>query len=377
MARFCTKCGRPLKEGEVCNCTAQNAGGAQNAGAQQSQPGGQQNYQQSQPGGQQNYQQGQPGGQQNYQQGRPGGQQYYQQGRPGGQQNYQQGQPGGQQNYQQGQPGGQQYYQQGQPGGQQNYQQGQPGGMTKEAEWLNRQKDVIMSGTKNMFSELVPIIKTPVSRVKQISAANSAAVGIEFIVAKAVVAFIFTLIVLLVTQGRLGDLSGGEFDVPFLEPLLAVILLTAGIDFLEAVILKAITGAFNGNTSVNAMINVIGARGVFDTAIIVIVMILMLISLKVAIFAAIFLSPISVFIQYAAYKECVGLDENKKPYAYFVAKLCITIISALIIYFLFKDICDMVLGFVDIFGAILSGDEGNIQDAFTNIGELFTDIFEI
>ena len=359
MARFCTKCGRPLKEGEVCNCTAQNAGGAQNAGAQQSQPGGQQNYQQSQPGGQQSYQQsqpggqqyyqqGRPGGQQNYQQGQPGGQQYYQQGRPGGQQNYQQGQPGGQQNYQQGQPGGQQYYQQGQPGGQQNYQQGQPGGMTKEAEWLNRQKDVIMSGTKNMFSELVPIIKTPVSRVKQISAANSAAVGIEFIVAKAVVAFIFTLIVLLVTQGRLGDLSGGEFDVPFLEPLLAVILLTAGIDFLEAVILKAITGAFNGNTSVNAMINVIGARGVFDTAIIVIVMILMPYFIKSSYFCGdLFKARSALFIQYAAYKECVGLDENKKPYAYFVAKLCITIISALIIYFLFKDICDMVLGFVE------------------------------
>ena len=52
MARFCTKCGRPLKEGEVCNCTSQNAnaGGAQGAGAQ---PGGQQNYQQGQPGGQQ------------------------------------------------------------------------------------------------------------------------------------------------------------------------------------------------------------------------------------------------------------------------------------------------------------------------------------
>ena len=53
MARFCTKCGRPLKEGEVCNCTAQNAGGAQNAGAQQGRPGGQQNYQQSARGGQQ------------------------------------------------------------------------------------------------------------------------------------------------------------------------------------------------------------------------------------------------------------------------------------------------------------------------------------
>ena len=86
MARFCTKCGRPLKEGEVCNCTAQNAGGAQNAGVSQGQPGGRQNYQQGQPGGRQNYQQGQPGGQQYYQQGQPGGQQYYQQGQPGGQQ---------------------------------------------------------------------------------------------------------------------------------------------------------------------------------------------------------------------------------------------------------------------------------------------------
>ena len=57
MARFCTKCGRPLQEGEVCNCTAQNAGGTQ-----QSQAGGQQYRQQRQPGGQQYYQQGQPAG---------------------------------------------------------------------------------------------------------------------------------------------------------------------------------------------------------------------------------------------------------------------------------------------------------------------------
>ena len=90
MARFCTKCGRPLKEGEVCNCTAQNAGGAQNAGASQGQPGGRQNYQQGQPGGRQNYQQGQPGGRKNSEFGQPGGQQYYQQGQPGGQQYYQQ-----------------------------------------------------------------------------------------------------------------------------------------------------------------------------------------------------------------------------------------------------------------------------------------------
>ena len=209
MARFCTKCGRPLKEGEVCNCTAQNAGGAQNAGASQGQPGGRQNYQQGQPGGRQNYQQGQPGGQQYYQQGQSGGQQYYQQGQPGGQQYYQQGQPGGQQYYQQGQPGGQQYYQQGQPGGQQNYQQGP----TKEMEWLNKRKDEFVSGTKNMFSEIIPILKAPVSRIRELSASNSAAVGIEFIVAKTVVFLVVVLIAMAIIAGKIESASHGYAEV--------------------------------------------------------------------------------------------------------------------------------------------------------------------
>ena len=337
MARFCTKCGRPLKEGEVCNCTAQNAGGAQNAGASQGQPGGRQNYQQGQPGGRQNYQQGQPGGQQYYQQGQPGGQQYYQQGQPGGQQYYQQGQPGGQQYDQQGQPGGQQYYQQGQPGGQQYYQQGP----TKEMEWLNKQKDAFVSGTKTMFSEIGPIIKAPVSRVRKISESNSPMVGIEFIVAKTIVFLVVVLIAMAIIAGKIESASHGyaEVDMPYFRAILIVLIMTAGVDFLEAVIMKALTGAFGGRTNVNTMINIIGARAIYDTCVFLIVVILWLMAWEVAIGAFVLLSPISTFIQFAAYQGCVQqMNENRKPYAYFIAKLCMSVISALVVYLIARSI---------------------------------------
>ena len=316
MARFCTKCGRPLKEGEVCNCIAQNTGGAQNSGASQ-------------------------------------------------------GQPGGRQNYQQGQPGGQQYY-----------QQGQPGGMTKEAEWLNKKKDVIMAGTKNMFTEILPVFKTPVSRVRQISASNSAAVGIEFIVAKAIISFIFTLIVLLVIQGRIDNLAALDssmsevpFEVPILPGVLAVLLLTAGMDFLEAVILKAITGAFNGNTNINTMLNVIGARGVFDTVIFVVGMILMLLSFKVALIIILLLQPISVYIEFAIYQGCVDLNENKKPYVYFIAKLCLVVITLIIAYVCFKDMFDLYFGMIDFVDQLLKGNEGAAMRILQDLSETAGNIF--
>ena len=318
MARFCTKCGRPLQEGEVCNCTAQNAGGTQ-----QSQAGGQQYQQQRQPGGQQYYQQGQPGGQQYYQQGQPGGQQYQQQ------------------------------YQ----------QQGQQGGMTKEAEWLNRQKDVIMSGTKSMFSEIGPIIKSPVSRVKELAASNNAMIGIQFIVAKTIIALIMILIYLAVMQGKLDDL-GGVVDMPWFKAIMTTLFLTAGVDFLEAYFLKIFTGVFNGNTNYNAMLIVIGARAIYDTIILVLVIFLMLLSMKVGIGFNMLFSPIIVFVQFAAYRSCVRLDENKKPYAYFIAKICISIVGALIVYMMFKETIDLFLGAFDAMESVLNGDLGGMLNAF-------------
>ena len=114
-------------------------------------------------------------------------------------------------------PGGQQQYQQTQ-------QQGQTGGYTKEAEWINKQKDAFVSGTKSMFSEILPILKSPVSRVRKISSSGNAATGIQLIIAKAVIFLVVIIIALFVTAHRINEASYGfiEADIPYFQ----VIILT-------------------------------------------------------------------------------------------------------------------------------------------------------
>ncbi len=69
MGRFCTKCGRPLAEGEVCNCQGVAPQPQQTfTQDQQVPPQGQAQYQQVSPQGQPQYQQVPPQGQPQYQQ---------------------------------------------------------------------------------------------------------------------------------------------------------------------------------------------------------------------------------------------------------------------------------------------------------------------
>ncbi len=389
MAKYCTQCGRKLEDGEVCNCTSQDAGRVPNEnanhmqpkGAAERQPGSQQEpqndpmyqqyqqyYQQAQADTQQGpqFQQGQQSGQQGpqFQQYQQSGQQgpQFQQGQQSGQQGpqFQQYQQSGQQGpqFQQYQQSGQQgpQFQQGQQSGQQGpqyqqyqqngpqYQQEQPGGYTKEAEWINRQKKAFVSGTKNMFSEILPILKSPVNRVRQISSSNDARVGIQLIISKAVIFLVVMIIALLMLSNKIQEASMGliETQMPYIQVILVTLILTAGIDFLESVVLKAITGAFNGITDVNTMLNVIGARAIYDTFLLVIVAILGLVSWKVAFVAFALLSPLITYIQFASYQGCVRLKEDKKPYSYFIAKLCIGIISFLIIYLITRTFMDSI-----------------------------------
>lgn len=336
MSKYCTQCGRKLEDGEVCTCTSQNADAASNVNVSSTQTAGPQqtadtpqNEQQYNQQYSRQYQQAQQSSQQYQQSG-----QQYQQTQQSSQQ-YQQAQQSGQQ-YQQSSQQYQQYqqYQQAQQYNQQYQQDGQPGGYTKEAEWINRQKNAIVSGTKSMFSEIGPILKAPVSRVRQISSSGSANVGIQLIAAKTVVFLIVVIIALLMLSNQVHSMSYGliEANMPYFQLILVTLILTLGIDFLEALILKVITGAFNGITNTNTMINVIGARAIYDTFLLLIFVILGMLSWQIAFVVLALLLPISVYIQFASYQGCVRMAEDKKPYAYFVAKLCMSIISFLIVY---------------------------------------------
>ena len=125
---------------------------------------------------------------------------------------------------------------------------------TKEAEWLYNKKDQLVAGTKNMFSEILPILKAPVTRVKAIADSNNPAVGIEFIATKMVVCLIFLLIVLLKIRGAVSGYSSYlNIKIPYFKSILCVILATAGIDVIDAVFLKVITALFGAKARFQAI----------------------------------------------------------------------------------------------------------------------------
>lgn len=395
MAKFCTKCGRKLEEGEVCTCTSANqespqqiyaqppqteeygsmAGSTEGQRQDQSRQQGQyynpnqqnQYYNQSQQGGQyydpnqqnQYYNQGQQSGQyydpnqqsQYYNREQQGGQyydpnqqnQYYNQ----GQQYYDPNQQN--QYYNQSQQG--QYYNQNQQGPYNNQGQYYQGNgqyqqqRTKEAEWLYNKKDQLVAGTKNMFSEILPILKAPVTRVKEIADSNNPAVGIEFIATKMVVCLLFLLIVLLKIRGAVSGYSSYiDIKIPYLKSILCVVLATAGIDVIDALLLKVITALFGAKASFQAYIDVVGATDMFATFIIIIEGILIGIAPEIALVFFGILAPLVTYIQFAQYRAVADIDEDKKPYAYFIAKLCFTIIAGLVVYLLVRSTLNSMAG---------------------------------
>lgn len=298
MAKFCTKCGRKLEDGEVCTCTSE--------GTQSMAPG--------------------------YQQSQENDNKYYQQ--------------NGNQYYQQNQQSGNQYYQQNQQNGNQYYQQNRNQGMTKEAEWFNEKKNAFVSVTKNMFSEILPILKNPVSRVKAIAMSNNPAIGMEFIISKGIIFLVIMLLLLLRIESMFG--FGSYISIPYFKMILVTIIFTVGVDFLEALLLKVFTGLFNGFTNFNAMVSVVGARALYDTMIILVVGIFALLSLKIAFYIFAVVSLITPYIEYSGYQATVQGSEDRKPYAFFVVKACVTIVVAILAYIIIQDMLGGLFSFMNL-----------------------------
>ena len=223
----------------------------------------------------------------------------------------------------------------------------QSGGPGINTEWINKQKQVFVSGTKSALGEIRPILRQPVSRVREVSLTGDGRLGKELIIGKAVVFMVVALAALMILSGRIDDMGYGfvEVEMPYLQVMLAVLVLTAGVDFVEAFILKAISGAFGGVTSSNAMMNVVGARGIFDTLIMLVSVIVGLMAIEVAYLVLVVLISLSSIMELAIYQgTVVQMDENKKPYAFFLAKLCLMVIVFIVTYLLVRSAMDSVVG---------------------------------
>lgn len=225
----------------------------------------------------------------------------------------------------------------------------QSGGPGINTEWINKQKQVFVSGTKSALGEILPILRQPVSRVREVSLAGNGRLGKELIIGKAVIFMVVALVALMILSGRIEEMGYGlvEVEMPYLQVLLGVLVLTAGMDFIEAFLLKAISGAFGGVTTNSAMMNVIGARGIYDTLIMLVCAIVGFMAVEMAYLVCVLLIALSSIMELAIYQgTVVQMDENKKPYAFFLAKLCMMILLAIVAYLLVRSAMDSVVGSV-------------------------------
>lgn len=301
MAKFCIYCGKPLEEGEVCSCQ-------KNEGA-----GGRVQIQKPQAGGDSGRQQDANGG---------------------SWQNQQQGPENGQQ---QGQPGGNGYYQQGQPGGNGYYRQGRG----PEMEWINNKTQRFVSGTKNMFSEILPVLKAPITHGRELMHSGSSAVGTEFIIAKCVLMILMMFLAVIKIKSSMGA-WGDYIEVPYFKMIFVVIVLTAGLDFLEAVLMHGITVAFGGASNIRMMLSLIGVRALYHSIGMVAAGLLALVSGKVALVVFLVFMLMSSYVEHHLYVSVVDCGEDRKLYAFLIEKICLAVVC-LIFGFMFGDMITKIL----------------------------------
>lgn len=282
MAKFCTKCGRKLEEGEVCTCQQEN----NNYSEPQKVAANEVETQTTEP------------------------------------------QPerwdGGQQTANQ----------------TQNETVSQTSEKTKEAEWISQKSTIVVNETKNVFAKIIPLLKHPVTETKKIADGKSSIPGIEFIAIKAAVVLIFTIIML----AKMDSALGGFVEIPTVTIIIMAILLTLGADCLEALMLKVFSGVLNGVTEQSAMFSVVGTRALYETLIYIVAGIVCFISANFGIIIIALTSILLPIVEFGSYRVLVQTSEDRKVYAYFIAKVIMAVISYIVIYLCGKEVLSSILG---------------------------------
>lgn len=215
-----------------------------------------------------------------------------------------------------------------------------------------QQQNQFVTGMKSMFSELLPILKTPVTATKNIAARGSNAIGLELLGCRAIIAEI----ILLISFARMNSAAEGMLKLPWFKAILLVALITIGADCLEAVLMKTFCGVFKGSTSTPAMFTVMGSRAVYNSIVLVAAGIFSLMSMNLAIIAIGVGQCIVPFVQYAGYSANVQMEEDKKVYAFFAAKAITVVLVLLVTYLIGKSmITELVMGTMGSMGRLGMG----------------------
>ena len=324
MAKFCMYCGRPLAEGEVCNC--QN-----NANTQETAPqAADTNTQANAPAAEANAQpdntnvQAQTAAQNDYNQG------------ANPNQNFNQGGPIPNQNFNQ--------------GFNQNYNGNQ--GMPYGAAPQQAHSSELGNKIKFVFSKIAGMFKSPSATIKEFIAKDDLHYGAIMMVINIIGVFIISLIEFLYLNNKLYDM------LPVAKLLLVTVIIAVINTFGAAGLLYAFTNkTFKSNTSIAHIFAIKGVTSVLSVCLQVVTIIFTLLSTKLGLVLSVVAFIYTSVIFIANYVETVKLDTDKKSYALLITYSIVFIVEVIIFYLFISS--------------IVSGALGSVSSLFSNIGSLY------
>ena len=91
-------------------------------------------------------------------------------------------------------------------------------------QWFNEKKGQFVKNTKNMFAEIIPLISRPDSTIRKISDSNNSVMGLEMVGLKALICFLVSLVAI----SKLKSISYGAVDISILKVFLLIIIAAFG-----------------------------------------------------------------------------------------------------------------------------------------------------
>ncbi len=324
MAKFCMYCGRPLAEGEVCNC--QNNANTQETAPQTADT----NTQANAPAAEANAQpdntnaQAQTAAQNDYNQG------------ANPNQNFNQGGPIPNQNFNQ--------------GFNQNYNGNQ--GMPYGAAPQQAHSSELGNKIKFVFSKIAGMFKSPSATIKEFIAKDDLHYGAIMMAINIIGVFIISLIEFLYLNNKLYDM------LPVAKLLLVTVIIAVINTFGAAGLLYAFTNkTFKSNTSIAHIFAIKGVTSVLSVCLQVVTIIFTLLSAKLGLVLSVVAFIYTSVIFIANYVETVKLDTDKKSYALLITYSIVFIVEVIIFYLFISS--------------IVSGALGSVSSLFSNIGSLY------
>ena len=317
-------CGRPLAEGEVCNC--QNNANTQETAPQTADT----NTQANAPAAEANVQpdntnvQAQTAAQNDYNQG------------ANPNQNFNQGGPIPNQNFNQ--------------GFNQNYNGNQ--GMPYGAAPQQAHSSELGNKIKFVFSKIAGMFKSPSATIKEFIAKYDLHYGVIMMAINIIGIFIISLIEFLYLNNKLYDM------LPVAKLLLVTVIIAVINTFGAAGLLYAFTNkTFKSNTSIAHIFAIKGVTSVLSVCLQVVTIIFTLLSAKLGLVLSVVAFIYTSVIFIANYVETVKLDTDKKSYALLITYSIIFIVEVIIFYLFISS--------------IVSGALGSVSSLFSNIGSLY------